>query len=79
MAANHRSGRGEIDLLVRVGGRLVAVEVKTRVGAEPMRHVTAVKRDRMRRAARRAGADRTDVVTVLLGREGATIRWVHGN
>ena len=78
MAANRRSGRGEIDLLVRMDGRLVAVEVKTRVGVEPMRHLTDQKRDRMRRAARRAAADRIDVVTVMLDREGAAIRWVRG-
>jgi Holliday junction resolvase-like predicted endonuclease len=57
---------------------VVAVEVKTRVGAEPMTQVTSTKRDRMRRAARMIGANRVDVVTVMLDGSGATIRWVRG-
>ena len=75
---NRRVGRGEIDLLVTLEGKLAAVEVKTRIGIDPISQITRLKRDRMRRAAREAGASRVDIVTVRFDRAGATLRWVRG-
>ena len=74
-----RAGGGEIDLVVRHGGRVVFVEVKTRESEDfgaPETAVDADKRDRLRRAsreyARRAGIDweetRFDIVSVILAR-----------
>lgn len=71
------SGNGEIDLVVRHGGKLVFVEVKTRDTAEfgePGRAVDAEKRLHLARAARdyarRAGVEwpqvRFDIVAVIL-------------
>jgi Holliday junction resolvase-like predicted endonuclease len=75
-----RSGRGEIDLLVWVEGRLVAVEVKTRVGEDPLVQLTEEKRRRMRQAANRLDPPpaRIDLVTVRVEPAGVTIRWLRG-
>ena len=80
MAANRRSGRGEIDLLVRADGRLVAVEVKTRLGDDPLVQITDEKLRRMRDAAAKARPrpSRIDLITVMLDHTGATIRWIRG-
>lgn len=73
---NWRVRAGEIDIVAQRGGTLVFVEVKTRRGVSrglPAEAVTAVKLDRMRRAAlswlaanhvRHSGV-RLDVVAVL--------------
>ncbi|WKZ82592.1 MAG: YraN family protein [Acidimicrobiia bacterium] len=78
LVGNVRSGRGEIDLIVTLEGRLVAVEVKTRVGEDPIVQLTDQKRRRMRQAAARLRPtpERIDLVTVTLGPGGATISWV---
>jgi Holliday junction resolvase-like predicted endonuclease len=78
VAANRRSGPGEIDLLVHADGRVVAVEVKTRIGADPLVQMTREKRSRMREAASmaRPRPSRIDLVTVMFDSSGATIRWV---
>ncbi len=78
LGSNLRSGPGEVDLLVAFGPTLVAVEVKTRIGDDPMLAFTA---DKERRFAAAAGAlrprpQRRDVVTVRLDNDGATIRWL---
>ncbi|MEX1207421.1 MAG: YraN family protein [Acidimicrobiia bacterium] len=80
IASNVRSGRGEIDLLVRVDGRVVAVEVKTRVNVDPLTQMTELKHDRLRRAAHHANPrpTRIDVIAVMFDTTGATIRWVRG-
>jgi len=79
VARNYRppAGRGEIDIVVRHGEKLVFVEVKTRDTAEfgePERAVDAEKQLHLTRAARdyarRAGVEwqqvRFDVVGVIL-------------
>ena len=73
-------GRGEIDLLMRHDGFPVAVEVKSRVAAEPLGEFTAEKRDAVAAAARRLRPPvrRIDLVTVRFGRSGALIRWLRG-
>ena len=80
MARNVRAGRGEIDLLARIDGRLVAVEVKTRRGVDPRVQMTDAKSERVRSAVARLRPrpSRIDVVAVLLDERGATVRWVRG-
>lgn len=80
MGRNVRSGRGEIDLLARIDGRLVAVEVKTRHGVDPRIQMTDTKSQRLRSAVARLRPrpTRIDVVAVLLDERGVTIRWVRG-
>jgi Holliday junction resolvase-like predicted endonuclease len=80
IASNLRAGRGEIDLLMRLDGRVVAVEVKTRIGVDPLTQMTELKRDRLRRAAYQARPrpTRIDVIAVMFDTTGATIRWVRG-
>lgn len=65
---------------MRVDDRLVAVEVKTRVGHDPIVQLTAGKRRRMVVAARslRPRPSRIDAVTVCLSPRGATVRWLKG-
>jgi Holliday junction resolvase-like predicted endonuclease len=77
---NVRAGRGEIDLLVRMDSRLVAVEVKTRVGSDPRTAYTALKADRVWAAVGRLTPrpQRVDLVAVTLTPQGADIRWVPG-
>jgi len=71
---------GEIDLLVTMGGSLVAVEVKTRVGADPVEEFTDLKADRVRRSGDRMAQrpQRYDLVTVRLTPGGAEVRWLPG-
>ncbi len=80
LARNVRAGRGEIDLVVRIGGEVAAVEVKTSSGGpvDPLESFTAEKEARVRRAA--AALDppvhRLDLVTVVIGPAGVAFRWV---
>jgi Holliday junction resolvase-like predicted endonuclease len=53
VARNARVGRDEVDLLVRFGNSMVAVEVKTRIGGDPAELFTPAKAARLRRAAAR--------------------------
>ena len=78
MASNLRGGKGEIDLLVTIGGRIVAVEVKTRVGEDPLIQLTRDKERSMWEAANRLRPrpGRIDVVAVRLDRAGATVHWI---
>ncbi len=77
---NVRSGRGEIDLLAVVGGRRVAVEVKTRAhgSGDPLDGFGPDKAARVRRAA--AALDppvhRVDLVTVTVTGDGVAVRWL---
>ncbi|MEN8234198.1 MAG: YraN family protein [Actinomycetota bacterium] len=75
---NVRVGRDEIDLLVRDGQVLVAVEVKTGAGRDsrPWENFDDLKRARVRRAAGALGIHRVDLVAVQVHRGGATVRWL---
>lgn len=77
---NVRAGRGEIDLLMRMGRRLVAVEVKTRIGHDPRTAFDPAKAERTAAAARRLRRrpQRMDLVTVRLDRLGARVHWIPG-
>ena len=78
VARNVRVGRDEIDLLVSVDGRRVAVEVKTaRRGQDrPEENFDRFKEQRVRRAAGAVGATRVDLITVIFDAAGAKIRWL---
>lgn len=80
LARNVRVGRNEIDLIVRHEGVLVAVEVKTRRFGDPLARFDADKVAGLRSAIRRLDPrpQRLDLVTVELGGESATVRWVKG-
>jgi Holliday junction resolvase-like predicted endonuclease len=69
---------GEIDLLVDHGGSVVAVEVKTRVGADPVEEMTDLKAERLHRSGGRLPVRpaRYDLVAVRLSAEGAEVRWI---
>ncbi len=79
-ARNLRLWPGEIDLLVEMGGSLVVVEVKTRVGIDPIEEMTDLKAERLRRSGGRLARrpDRYDLVTVRLTARGADLRWLPG-
>ncbi len=78
IARNRRVGRGEIDIVARHGRRIVAVEVKTAAGPDPIYAFDDAKARQVRALASRIGASRVDVVAVSLEREGASIRWLAG-
>ncbi|MFC7327866.1 YraN family protein [Marinactinospora rubrisoli] len=76
LARNWRCPAGEIDIVARHGGTLVAAEVKTRSSTRfgsPLEAVTAAKRARLRRLVRAWAAGRpesyarlrVDVLSVL--------------
>lgn len=69
---------GEIDLVVAMAGRIVAVEVRCRRRGDPVDEITDAKIARMRRAARQVGASRVDLVGVRLDADGAWVRWIPG-
>ena len=85
---NARSGRGEIDLIVRDKGQIVFVEVKFRSGggrATPLQAVTWKKREDVGRAAalylaRRGLLDRTvrfDVIGITWNPDGSELLVQH--
>jgi len=78
LARNVRSGRGEIDLIVRDGRTVVAVEVKT--GADPGVHFTGDKIAAVRASMRRLQPTprRLDLVTVVPAPGRFTVRWYRG-
>ena len=88
---NYRTRYGEIDLVVRRGGTLVFVEVKSRRGTgygEPLEAVTPRKQERVRLMAEQYLAEkgpdfaesfeemRFDAVGVLVGRRGREVKHV---
>lgn len=76
VAENRRTGRDEIDLLAVDAGRLVAVEVKTRIGIDPSVEFTEEQATLLRRAAGSVGAARCDLVAVRVGSPGVEVRWL---
>jgi hypothetical protein len=63
-----------------MNSRLVAVEVKTRVGADPRPAYTPDKADHVWEAVRRLQPrpSRVDLVAIELTAQGAAIRWLPG-
>lgn len=71
----------ELDLVVRRGATVVAVEVKTSAnGDDPIEAVDDGKASRVARAvdAYCLAVHRIDVIGVTLNSRGATIRWLRG-
>ncbi len=72
--------RGEIDLVIDLDGRRVAVEVKTVVGEDldPADAFTPAKASQVLRLAGRLHPPirRVDLVAVRLGPRGVVIRWM---
>ena len=78
---NARVGSDEIDLVVRDGAVLVAVEVKTSTnGDDPIEAVDEEKFARLARAVTgyRSYIGRIDVIGVAVEPGGATVRWLRG-
>ncbi len=77
---NVRVGRDEIDLVARVDGHLIAVEVKTGLGAgtRPWENFDDEKNARIRRAAGVLSIRRIDLIAVELTTEGVAVRWLPG-
>ncbi len=83
VARNLSVGRGEIDLLVRFGGRHVAVEVKTvgrwAVADSPIERMSAAKLAQVRRLANclspRYGSVGVDFVGVAVAEAGVVVNW----
>jgi putative endonuclease len=86
VARNFRTRRGEIDLIVRRGGRVAFVEVKTwdALGASELEHaIDWRKQQRIRQASRAFLAGRPDLQELELGYDvvfvqGASIRYLPG-
>ena len=82
LACNVVVGRGEIDLLVRFGSTVAAVEVKTIIPSvasdEPLDHFTPAKARQVSQlaAALTPAVYRVDVVGVTVRRRGVDIRWL---
>ena len=80
LGRNVELGRGEIDLHVRFGATVVAVEVKAAVRStvDPLEHFDDAKAARVRALARRLEppAYRIDVVAITFDRAGASVRWL---
>ena len=77
---NRRVGRDEIDLIARVDGQLIAIEVKTGLGpgTRPWENFDDDKTARIRRAARALSIHRVDLIAIELTSDGVTIRWLPG-
>lgn len=76
---NVRVGRGELDLLILLEGRRIAVEVKTALAdseGDPIFRFDAAKRRQVFKLGRDRGANRIDYVGVELGRAGVTVKWL---
>ncbi len=75
---NVRVGRDEIDLVARIDGHTVAVEVKTGLGpgTRPWENFDDDKNARIRRAARALSIRRIDLIAVELTNDGVAIRWL---
>ena len=74
-----RVGRGEIDLIVRIDGRRIAVEVKTiQTGGldDPAYAFTPAKAAQVRFLANQLGIGRVDLVAISMTPAGVGIRWI---
>lgn len=70
---------GELDLIISLGGRKIAVEVKSGSGdIDPIVHFDSEKRSRVQQLARRTSCRRIDVVIVWFKSEGVWVRWLQG-
>ncbi len=82
LARNEVVGRGEIDLLVRFGRAVAAIEVKTIVPSaasdDPLDHFTPAKARQVSRLARclEPAVNRVDVIGITVRAEGVDIRWL---
>jgi Holliday junction resolvase-like predicted endonuclease len=79
LARNVRVDHGELDLVVRIGDRRVAIEVKTiQTGGldDPVFAFTEDKARRVRTAANLLDIPRIDLVAVTLSRSGIAVRWI---
>ena len=77
---NVRVGRDEIDLVARIDGQTVAVEVKTGLGpgSRPWENFDDDKNARIRRAAGALSIRRIDLIAIEITTDGVTIRWLPG-
>lgn len=76
---NVRFEVGEIDIIGRVGGRRILIEVRTTTSeSHPDDLFPGAKRRRLRRLAGVAGCHRIDIVWVCLGHAGVSINWIPG-
>ncbi|MCP3995261.1 MAG: hypothetical protein GY722_09375 [bacterium] len=74
---NVRIGRGELDLIVSLGGERIAVEVKSGSdGNDPIFHFDSAKQQRVRSLAAKRGIARIDYVGVSTSESGVTVRWL---
>lgn len=83
---NVKLGRGELDLVVRLGNRTVAVEVKTlggrAIAAGPIERIDEAKLRQVRRLANQLpphlGRVRVDFVGIHTTADGITVDWRKG-
>ncbi len=76
---NVRVDGGEIDLLVELDGSIIAIEVKTIVGAgDPLERIDTHKREVVYRSVAGLGRriDRVDAIAVQLFDDHVAVRWV---
>ena len=74
---NVRVGRGEIDLVGRLNGNQLLVEVRTRRSeVPPIEAFDHAKRERLRRLSREFGVGRVDLVAVAIGDRFVTVHWI---
>ena len=78
LGRNIENEHGEIDLVAKIGGQLVALEVRTRIGTDPIDAFDWSKIDRVRRTAAhlQPPCSRIDLITIELTDSGANIRWL---
>ena len=75
---NVRVGRGELDLIAADGQGRFVVEVKSGMEVpdeHPRWHFTDRKARQVAGMARSLGIRRVDLITVVVGQDGATIEW----
>ncbi|HEY7704995.1 MAG TPA: YraN family protein [Acidimicrobiia bacterium] len=81
-ARNVRVGRGEVDLVARLGGQRVVVEVRSvsspggPIEADPLAAFDHAKAIQVRRLARDLGCRRVDLIAVRFDRAGVDLHWV---